>query len=67
MIPLLVCIVLIISVVAYIQATNPTIQLHNGTLFLSHGSLIGGLSWGHVVLEVDLNQVTEELLNLTKL
>jgi hypothetical protein len=58
---------LIISVVTYIQATGPIIQPHNGTLFLSHGSLIGGLSWGHIILDVDLDQVTEELCNLTKL
>jgi len=58
---------LIAATVAYVQTAAPTIQPHNGTLFLSHGSLIGGLSWGHIVLEVDLNQVNEELHNMTKL
>jgi hypothetical protein len=58
---------LITAIVTYIQAAAPTIQPHNGTLFLSHGSLIGGLSWGHIVLEIHLNQVNEELHNMTKL
>jgi len=39
---------LIAATVAYVQTAAPTIQPHNGTLFLSHGSLIGGLSWGHI-------------------
>jgi len=49
------------------QAKEPQIQIHSSTLFLSHGQLIGGLSWGHIIIDVDLNQVKPELVNHTKL
>ncbi len=58
-------IILIITIHGH--AKSPIIQPHNGTLFLSHGKLVGGLSWGHIIVDIDLNQVKEELDNHTKL
>ncbi len=34
---------------------------------MSHGQLSGGLSWGHILVDVELDQVKEELAHHTKL
>jgi len=41
--------------------TSPTIIEHHGALFQKHGYLIGGLSWAHITVDINLTTLTEDL------
>ena len=52
---------LLIITLPFIQGHLPFISPHTGSLFLTHGQLVSGLSWGHIISEIDLQQPRKDL------
>lgn len=45
------------------EAKPPSVEKHNGSLFLNHGNLISGLSWGHILVDIKLHDLYVEFVN----
>jgi hypothetical protein len=56
----------LVTILFFIGVTQPlsdalVIRPQTGSLFMSHGYLIGGLSWSHIILELDLDLVHQDI------
>jgi len=45
----------------------PIIAIHNGTIFTTQGYLIGGLSWSHLVISMNLSETQEDMMRYSNL
>jgi hypothetical protein len=50
----------------HLHSSNINITPQTGTLFMAHGQLIGGLSWGHIILKLELSEIIKEIKDYEK-
>jgi hypothetical protein len=60
-------VILLTSTCIPVTTSKPVIEKHHGALFQTQGYLIGGLSWGHITVDMDLTSLTDDINQYQKL